>query len=145
MYRLFIDGWGDLTAFETGTWLLASDPMLAGIIACMVQLFFAWRLQIISKQWWLTAFIAICSVATVCGAVGTGIAVLWVEKFTLFQTFEPIVIVWEVSGVVADVTIAIAMTYYLRRYRGSFEATDRLLDRIILRESLMAYDCSPQR
>lgn len=142
MYRLFIDGWGEITAFEDGTWLLALDPMLAGIIASMVQLFFAWRLQIISKQWWLTIFIVICTVGTACGAVGTGIAVLWVEKFTLFLSFESIVIIWEVSGAVADVTIAVAMTYYLRRYRGTFEATDRLLDRIILRRFLMVYDYS---
>lgn len=139
MYRLFIDGWGDATAFQNATWLLASDPMLAGIIACMVQVFFAWRLHIIAKQRWLTGFIVLCSVATVAGAVGTGIAVLWVEKFTLFQSFEPIVIVWEVSGVVADVAIAVAMTYYLRRYKGSFHSTDHLLDRIILRESPMVY------
>ncbi|KAF7968113.1 hypothetical protein HWV62_31977 [Athelia sp. TMB] len=131
IYQLLIDGWGDITAFESGGWLLAADPMVAAIVACMVQGFFAWRLQIVAQQAWLTTFIIICSACTLLGGIGTGIAVLWVKSYALFGTFKPIASIWLISATIADITITLALTYHLRRRRGSFGATDRLLDRIV--------------
>ncbi|KZP12121.1 hypothetical protein FIBSPDRAFT_168833 [Athelia psychrophila] len=32
----------------------------------------------------------------------------------------------------ADITITVAMTYHLRRAKGTFQRTERLLDRIII-------------
>lgn len=100
----------------------------------MVQLFFAWRLNIISKQPLLTAFIATASLATFLGGVGTGIAVLWVKEYARLGQVKGIGLTWDFSTVIADMTITAGMTYYLRRHRGSFEITDRLLDRIIQRK-----------
>ncbi|KAF7967409.1 hypothetical protein HWV62_39104 [Athelia sp. TMB] len=130
--ELFIDGWGDISAFESGDWLLASDPMLAGIAGCMVQSFFAWRLHIVAKQRLLTIFILFCSLGTLVGGVGTGIAVLWVKSYALFDSFKQITCICLISAAVGDVTITAAFSYHLRRRKGSFKATDRLLDRIIL-------------
>lgn len=134
LYQLLIDGWGDITVYMSANWLLACDPMIAGVVAAMVQLFFAWRIHIIARQPWLTMFIAFCSLATLCGGVGTGIAVLWDKSFSLFANFKPIACVWLISGAAADVSITAALTYHLRRRRGTFEATDRLLDHIIQRK-----------
>ncbi|KAF7976107.1 hypothetical protein HWV62_7535 [Athelia sp. TMB] len=131
MYQLFIEGWGDPSYYTSASWLLASDPMVCGIVACMVQLFFAWRLHIISKKPLLTAFIVTASVATLAGGVGTGIAVLWVREYALLGRVKAIGCTWDFSAVIADVTITIGMTYYLRRHKGSFDSTDHLLDRII--------------
>lgn len=64
-----------------------------------------------------------------------GIAVLWVGDYSLFMEFKPVVSMWGVSASVADLTITVAMTYHLHRAKGGFEATDRLLDHIIQRES----------
>lgn len=136
MYYLFVDNWGSIEAFTTGDWLLAADPMVAGIIAFMVQGFFAWRIHVISKDAFLTSFIVICSVLTLCGGIGTGIAVLWVQSYARFAEFRQIAVIWLISAVVGDVSITAALTYHLRRRKGNFEATDRLLDRIVQRESL---------
>lgn len=145
--------------------MIAADPMLAGLIAFQVQMFFAWRLHIIgstrypelvaqkppwssllaeyviAKQNWLTSFICICSFATLLGGMGTGMAILWIKEYTLFLRFEPIASVWGISAAVADFTITVAMTYHLRRAKGGFEATDRLLDRVIQRKpSTIVFD-----
>lgn len=138
MYQLFVEGWGDPSYYTSASWLLASDPMVCGIVACMVQLFFAWRLHIISKKPLLTAFIVTASVATLAGGVGTGIAVLWVREYALLGRVKAIGCTWDFSAVIADVTITIGMTYYLRRHKGSFDSTDHLLDRIIQRECIIS-------
>ncbi|KZP30118.1 hypothetical protein FIBSPDRAFT_777799 [Athelia psychrophila] len=131
MYWLLIDNWGAIDAFTYGDWLLAADPMLAGITAGMVQCFFAWRIQVISKQKWLTMAVVFCAVLTVCGGIGTGIAVLWVSSYALFGNFNQIATIWLVSAAIGDIAITIGLSYHLNRRKGSFEATDQLLDRII--------------
>jgi len=131
MYYLLVDNWGQIGAFTYGDWLLAADPMVAGIIAFMVQCFFAWRIHIIAQTAWQTAAIVVCAVLTLCGGVGTGIAVLWVKDYALFANFKQIATIWLISASVGDIAITTALTYHLRRRKGTFEATDRLLDRII--------------
>lgn len=136
MYQLLIDNWGNIVAFESGDWLLAVDPMVAGMVAFMVQLFFAWRIHIIASKPILTIAIVLCSLFTLCGGIGTGIAVLWVKDYALFANFRQIAIIWLISATVGDISITAALTYHLRRRKGSFEATDRLLDRIVQRKAL---------
>lgn len=80
--------------------------------------------------------IVIFSVLELLSGIGTGIAVIWVKEYTLFPRFKVIAILWTVTGAVADVFIALGMTYYLRQAKGSYKATDRLVDKIILRELL---------
>jgi len=156
MYQLFIDSRGNIAIFQTAGWLAASSDIMAALIQSIVQLFFAWRLHIIGstlyptltqspqsvygwrdfiveKQHWLTGFICICSFATLCGGVGTGIASLLVKEYSHFSpTVGPIGFIWGSSSIAADLIITVAMTYHLHRAKGTFESTDRLLDRIIL-------------
>lgn len=134
MYQLLVDNWGNIVAFESANWLLAADPIIAGVVAFMVQLFFAWRIQIVARQWPLTMFIVICAFTTLCGGLGTGIAVAWVKSYALFANFRQIAVIWLISSTVGDTSITAALTHHLRRRKGSFVATDRLLDRIVQRK-----------
>lgn len=131
MYWLLIDNWGKIDAFTQADWLLGSDPMIAGIVGSMVQCFFAWRLLVITRKKWLTMIIVLCAVFTVCGGIGTGIACIWVKDYTLFLSFKQITVIWLISAALGDIGITMALTYHLHRRKGSFEATDKLLDRII--------------
>lgn len=142
MYTLFINGWGDITYFETSSWLLAMDPIITGLVAFLVQLFFAWRLHIVASNRILTLFIVVISFATLCGAIGVAIAVLWVHDLAYFGRagVRQITCVWLISTVVADFFICGALTYYLLRRRGTYQATGNLLDRIVRRECFMLLD-----
>ncbi|KZP16274.1 hypothetical protein FIBSPDRAFT_690818, partial [Athelia psychrophila] len=131
MYWLLIDNWGQIEAFRYGDWLLAADPMVAGIVACMVQCFFAWRIQIITRKKWLTTVIVFCACVTVCGGIGSGIVGLLVPSYAVLAKFKQIQIIWLISAAVGDIVITISLTYHLRRYKGSSEATDEVLGRII--------------
>ncbi|KZP12890.1 hypothetical protein FIBSPDRAFT_961065 [Athelia psychrophila] len=153
IYSLFIVGWGDNTVFTWADWFSASHCIFFGIIPCMAQMFFAWRLHrisqyytrliqdpssartwgdfIVAKQPYFTKFIIVCSCFTLLGGIGTFAATIWLREYALFYKFAPIASVWGASAATTDVSIAIAMTYHLRRAKGTFEATNRLLDRII--------------
>ncbi|KZP16241.1 hypothetical protein FIBSPDRAFT_702104, partial [Athelia psychrophila] len=131
IYWLLIDNWGQIEAFTYGNWLLTADLMVAGIVACMVQCFFAWRIQIITEKKWLTMAIIFCAFITMCGGIGSGIAVLVVPSYAALANFMHIEIIWPISAAVGDIVITISLTYHLRRYKGRSEATDKVLDCII--------------
>ncbi|KZP16239.1 hypothetical protein FIBSPDRAFT_976110, partial [Athelia psychrophila] len=135
MYWLLIDNCGQIETFTYGSWLLAANLMVVGIVACMVQCFFARRTQIIAGKKWLTMFIVLCAFATMCGGIGTGIAVLWFRSYALLANLTKqlaiIWLIWLISAAVGDTVIAISLTYHLRHYKGRFEATNKVLDRII--------------
>lgn len=142
MYDLFVNGWGDITYYLSSSWLLAMDPIVAGLVAFMVQIFFAWRLHVIARQMWLTITIVVLSVITLGGALGVAISTLIVHEFVHFgeAKVKDVVYFWLVPTAVCDILICGALTYHLRRRKGTYKATGKLLDRIIRRECSMSYD-----
>ncbi|KZP31573.1 hypothetical protein FIBSPDRAFT_724360, partial [Athelia psychrophila] len=131
MYKLLIDSWGDMTPLLVVDWLAASQPITAGVIQCLVQLFFVRRLHYIAGQNWLTCFILVCVLLTVVGSVGGGIAIFLFKEYARLSEIQWISEVWGVAATIADISITVAMTHHLRRAKGNFVATDRVLDRII--------------
>ena len=43
-----------------------SDTHIQGIIATVVQLFFAWRVKVLTGNWWLVIFICITACTSIC-------------------------------------------------------------------------------
>lgn len=102
-----------------------------GITTATVQLFFAWRVKVLTGNIWLVSLITITSIASgrryfitvprpridtalpsVC-AIGAAAATEWVPQFVNFQKFEVVVIIWLAGSAVSDVVITAAMTWYL--------------------------------
>ncbi|KZP16281.1 hypothetical protein FIBSPDRAFT_958154 [Athelia psychrophila] len=131
LYWLLIDNWGQIEAFKYGDWLLVADPMVAGILVCMVQCFFAWRIQIIAGKKWLTMVIVFCAFVTMCGGIGSGIMVIFVPSYAALANFKQFASICLISAAVGDIIITTSLTYHLRRYKGNCDATDEVLDRII--------------
>ncbi|KAF7985562.1 hypothetical protein HWV62_3827 [Athelia sp. TMB] len=80
---------------------------MTGIIAASVQLFFAWRVKVVTNSKIATAVVVFFS------SIGTSIAVGLIPVFTEFVKFEVIVILWLVGAAVADICITIALCYHL--------------------------------
>lgn len=136
---MFIIGRVDFTDFmeTTSGWISVMPILLPGAIACMVQLFFSRRLHILGNRLWLTIFIATCSMCTLVGSLGLSVTFLLRNNPTIYGRSKPFACLLFFSSAVADVTITLAMTYSLRRYRaGGYDATNRVLDSVIQRESL---------
>lgn len=104
------------------------------IISTLVELFFAWRVKVLTGNYWVTALIVSAAVGSACeyscifefsttltlsriigGGIGTAIAIHFVPQFADFQKFQAIVIVWSVCAMVADSTIALSLTWHLVR------------------------------
>ncbi|KAL0958552.1 hypothetical protein HGRIS_000692 [Hohenbuehelia grisea] len=117
------------------------DPALMGLTACTVQLFFAWRVKVLTGRIWLVLLIALFSIASCLGALASATATHFVPLFQNFTKFESVVIIWLAGAAVADVLITMSLTWHLfsshmylddrRKHRTGFGATDQVIDRII--------------
>ncbi|KAL1665337.1 hypothetical protein GGF50DRAFT_126451 [Schizophyllum commune] len=131
MYQTLISRFGEEKALNVATWVFSTDPALTGIIGGCIQLFFAWRIFVLTKSWLLLCTVALFSIGTLLAGIGTGIAAHIVPEFANFQEFKPVVIIWLAASAAADILIAVTLAWYLRNHKTGFESTDNYIDRLI--------------
>jgi len=131
IYDALIVNFNNAEYLAKATWVFGTDPAMTGIISCCVQLFFSWRVKVVTGNIWAVLLIASCAIVNMLSSVGTSIAVGIIPVFTEFVRFKVIVIMWLVSSAVADVCITISLTYHLQQNKTGFAATDDVVNRII--------------
>ncbi|KAI0084369.1 hypothetical protein BDY19DRAFT_534895 [Irpex rosettiformis] len=130
IYGDIILHFGDLDVISIANWKLQTDPAMA-IIGTCCQLFFAWRVAVLTRNMWITALIVITAIVSMLGGLGVAIAITFVKFYKDFGKFDQVGAVWLVSTAVCDVTIASTLTWYLRKHRTGFSHTDDVLNKII--------------
>ncbi|SJL02685.1 uncharacterized protein ARMOST_06019 [Armillaria ostoyae] len=129
LYTSLILNFGDDAYLARADWVFATDPALTGIIAGMVQLFFAWRVKVLTNNLWLVAIVAVCALAGTGSAIATSFEVGNTPEFVKFQDFKVVVIIWLAAECVSDILISGILVWQLRK--TGFQSTDELVDRII--------------
>ncbi|TFK50241.1 hypothetical protein OE88DRAFT_1661898 [Heliocybe sulcata] len=132
-YGYTITDFGDFVAASNGNWRAGTGPILVGVIAATVQGFFAWRVYRLTHMKWFFMLISTLIIIQFVGAAGTGIAGSIITPFVEWNRWQvkvPIV-VWLVLAAVIDCMITFTLTFYLRRNRTGFVATDHIITRLI--------------
>lgn len=114
----------------------------------MVQFFYAWRILVLTKNWYVVAIVVFASTISgrtslspslyeygltspvVC-ALGTAIGISFTPHFTDFLKLDVVALPWLISCTVCDVVIALALSLYLRKHRTGFAHTDNVVNKII--------------
>lgn len=133
VYGYTITNFGDFVAASNGNWRAGTGPVLIGVIAGTVQGFFAWRVYRLTHMRWFFGFICCLIFLQFLGATGTGIAGSIITPFVEWNRWQvkvPIV-VWLVLAATVDCLITGTLTFYLRRNRTGFVATDHIITRLI--------------
>ncbi|KAI0337684.1 hypothetical protein BDW22DRAFT_856452 [Trametopsis cervina] len=131
-FRNFGTGWGSMAELDTVGWLWFSVPVMGSIICSLGQLFYAWRIWILSRSCIVASLVV--SIAMVQLGMGTycGAHAAQVGHFSELQatSFKPTA-VWLVSAAANDVIIAVCMIYFLRKSNTGFHKTSTLLTKFI--------------
>ncbi|KAF8995226.1 hypothetical protein BDQ17DRAFT_1203596, partial [Cyathus striatus] len=113
-------------------WLWFSVPVLGSLITSTAQMFFAWRVWMLSHQVHFPLVIVLIS-TTQClfglwvGAEAHKIGVFSeVQNHSFMQTS-----VWLGGTALCDIIIAFCMIFYLSRARNGFRSTNVLITKII--------------
>lgn len=131
IYNCLINHFGDGDFLSRADWLFATDPALTGIIGGTVQIFFAWRVKILTGNIYLALTIVACSFASLLCGIATAIACGIVPAFVDFLKFKSVVTIWLAASSVSDILITCTLVFHLRKHRSGFTSTDSQVDRII--------------
>lgn len=131
IYDALINHFDDPPALHVADWMFATDPVMVGTISTIVQLFFAWRVQVLTAWPLVTAAIIVTALTSFMGAVGTTIAVTLYPQFMHFHKFQVIVILWLASSVACDILITLAISWYLKYTQAGFHHSDHIGNKVI--------------
>ncbi|KAF7353781.1 hypothetical protein MVEN_01063600 [Mycena venus] len=132
--RIFGDGWGNPQILELVGWTWFSVPVVGSTIACVGQLFFAWRISILRNDWFIPGVIALVTVFQFAAGIWTGVLICRAETFAQlqFRTLKPPA-AWLAATALADLIIVAATTFYViqKRTPDSSRTTRAVLSRIL--------------
>ncbi|KIJ43986.1 hypothetical protein M422DRAFT_169008, partial [Sphaerobolus stellatus SS14] len=113
-------------------WLGITVPLLTGVISSVVQIFYAWRIWVLSQQPYIPVFVVLVALVQCAGAAWSGIHATSLKLFSevTLKNGTP-TILWLGGTALCDVIVAISMIYYLARSRTGFRSTNIILVKLI--------------
>ncbi|KAJ8090739.1 hypothetical protein PM082_018305 [Marasmius tenuissimus] len=131
MYEALITGFGSQEAVGKFPMLFLTQPILSVLIAFPIQVFFAWRVRLVTGASWISAIIALLALTSCAGGIWTGVKVGVIKTFARKPELHTSALVWFLTSCVADVLITFSLVRSLSQRKTGFTATDSVIDRII--------------
>ncbi|KAJ8075645.1 hypothetical protein PM082_021275 [Marasmius tenuissimus] len=76
LYETSINQFSGVLHLIQSDWVAVTDPLLTGLIATQVQLFFAWRVKVLTGSIWLAIIVIVLSMTGLAGAAASTVFVL---------------------------------------------------------------------
>ncbi|KAF9255457.1 hypothetical protein L218DRAFT_912323 [Marasmius fiardii PR-910] len=135
-FQNFVFGFGQLAALEEVRLVWLDCCIIDGIVAFMVQTFYAYRIYVLSKLKLLLGIIVSMALTQFGGAIAAAETAKAVGTFTNRQKGFIAVGVWLGGSAACDIAIAVSMIYIVRFHTHS--------DHRIARQQLSKYDAGIQ-
>jgi len=111
-----------------------SIPLAGGIIGGVGQLFFAYRIWMISSEKGPPIAICILSIASICSALVSSAFFFGSKRFSFLFNVDngfASITAWNVIGAICDISIALSMPYFLMRHGTGLPSTHILIVRLV--------------
>ncbi|KAK0236470.1 hypothetical protein EDD85DRAFT_954338 [Armillaria nabsnona] len=133
MFATFGYGFGDIDALTRMNFLWLTVPIMSAVAAGVGQVFYAYRIFVLSKSRITPIFIICVSLTSSVSAMIIGIYAFQAGDLTKMNNRKMQITagIWCGAAALCDILIAICMTYYLMRSTSNFRRTRLLITRII--------------
>ncbi|EDR06369.1 uncharacterized protein LACBIDRAFT_299921 [Laccaria bicolor S238N-H82] len=148
MYQTLINNFGKADTTKFFPTLLAAEPItivrpsrvgrtmgitiqLQVVISTPIQLFFAYRIRLLSKSNLLGGIIAFFATVSLGGGAWSTVRIVKTKVFAHKPELHLPALVWLLSAVVSDVMITVVLVITLNKRRTGFIATDDAIAKII--------------
>ncbi|TCD60833.1 hypothetical protein EIP91_009422 [Steccherinum ochraceum] len=127
--------WGDFAHVDGVKTLWLGIPVLTGIIGCLVQLFYAWRIHKLGRNVWVSGVVSLSALPPLGFSIWNGVEIHRVadlQDLSHASSF-PTVIAWLTATALCDILITLSMSYYLLKAKksSSVRRTAAMLSRLI--------------
>ncbi|KAJ7467551.1 hypothetical protein FB451DRAFT_1258836 [Mycena latifolia] len=132
-FEAFGYGFGDVSALTKINLGWLDIPIMSGLVSFIAQSFYAYRIYVLSKSWFIPVLIVVVSLVSSVGAFLAGIFTLEANNFARLNTtkFFAASGVWWGASALSDMIIAICMTYYLSKHITGFRETRALVSKLM--------------
>ncbi|KAJ6580186.1 hypothetical protein DFH09DRAFT_1444648, partial [Mycena vulgaris] len=131
-FAMFGYGFADPSALTEVEFSWLAVPIMSGLVAFIGQSFYAYRVHVLSKSWFIPILIVVVSLTSSVGAFILG---AFVFQGVIFSSWYecPLIIqqVWCGASALSDIIIAVCMTYYLSKYDMGFRQTRALVSKVV--------------
>ncbi|KAF4619716.1 hypothetical protein D9613_004814 [Agrocybe pediades] len=136
MYQPLINnfGWGRVGKVEATRYfptLFAAEPIVIVAVSTPIQIFFAWRIRLLTKSIILAAIVVSLSFISLAGGIWTTVLIVKVQEFARKPELHWPALVWFISACAADVLITGVLVVALTKRKTGFVATDDVVSKII--------------
>ncbi|KAJ7747817.1 hypothetical protein B0H16DRAFT_1554700, partial [Mycena metata] len=111
--------------------LFPSQPLIVVLVSTPIQIFFAWRIRMITKMIWVPIVISIFALAALTGGLWTTVKVAIIKELAHKPELHNSALLWFLASCVADILITISLVLTLSHRKTGFVATDSVIDKII--------------
>ncbi|KAK0236496.1 hypothetical protein EDD85DRAFT_643368 [Armillaria nabsnona] len=132
-FAMYGYGFGDIDALTRLNYNWLYVPIMSAIVACVGQVFYAYRIFIVSKSRIIPILVICASWTSSVAAVILGIYTFQADDASGMDNRKTQIAagIWCGASALCDILIAIYMTYYLMRSTTNFRRTRLLVTRII--------------
>ncbi|KDR76220.1 hypothetical protein GALMADRAFT_466418 [Galerina marginata CBS 339.88] len=132
-FDTFAKGFGNMNALNHIGMIWFIVPIMSSSVAFIVQMFYAYRISILSKSFILPIVILLFGLVQLGGGIATGIFGEQAVIFSNFLTDKTFIstALWNGGGLLADVVIAGSMIFYLSRSKTEWKPTKYIIQRLI--------------
>ncbi|KAH9039088.1 hypothetical protein EDB85DRAFT_2141340 [Lactarius pseudohatsudake] len=135
LYYWFVSGFGNMDHLSSPNLSAIDVPIIGSIVSLTVQLFFMYRIWILSgrSSRFICLFICLCSSVAAVAAFSTGVYSHVLNKFSSNQTLKTLTFIWLSGNSSSDLLIAGSMLFHLgrRRREGDDYFSDHAISRIV--------------
>ncbi|KAF9459784.1 hypothetical protein BDZ94DRAFT_1267364 [Collybia nuda] len=111
--------------------LFATEPIIIVAVSTPIQIFFAWRIRILTKSNWIPAAICLFAFVSLAGGLWTGAKLVIIKLFARKPELHNPALVWFLASCAADILITATLVLNLSKRRTGFTATDDAISKII--------------
>ncbi|KAF5319251.1 hypothetical protein D9619_008327 [Psilocybe cf. subviscida] len=132
MFKWLASGWGDLSQLVLVNWAWLDTPIMCGVVSCIVQLFYAYRVFILSRSKILWCLITVLSIAQLTSAIVAGVQLAIVDNLNELQAATHIsTTLWLSGSALCDITITACISYYLSRNNTGMKETQMIINKLV--------------
>ncbi|KAK0484827.1 hypothetical protein IW261DRAFT_860055 [Armillaria novae-zelandiae] len=133
VFAIFGYGFGEIGALTRMNSFWIAVPIVSSVAAGVGQVFYAYRIFVLSKSQIIPIFIICISLTSSVAAIITGIYSFQAADLTKMNNRETTISIgiWCGASALCDIIIAICMTYYLMHSTTNFRRTRMLVTKII--------------
>ncbi|KAJ7121080.1 hypothetical protein C8R44DRAFT_623229, partial [Mycena epipterygia] len=131
VYLYAVSHWGNTQYLAVQNWLIVVHFVATGFVAALVQGFMLYRFWRMTQHSITVGIIVMFSLASFAGSIGTAVETTLNPYFAQRSDAGRYVTIWLISGMMADVGIALSLVWRLHRVKTDLQREKSMIRRLI--------------